>query len=330
MSQDFPPDSDDDPRIQRLLAAYAPALIQHLRERLDELFSEALAEQVAPAIRAAARDDRSLDAVTPEPPLALRQSVSERLTVFCLHTGLTHPALVLLLEYAPRIRWALKRSKHGQSLSAEDLEDLANDTMVRAVERGAQYRPELSGLGSWLNMLAHYAMLDLIRDRSVLSAAGRDQIAAEQLQELGDGTPEFDEQMRERLQEAIRKLPPRLALYIRLRFLEDWSDAEIQHRFNAQPGTVRVWRTRGLQKLRAILGNALGLVLVMTIVTVGSAIAQPLGSGLWTGPIANAPGQTRTATVAPAPRTPGITETSPPPTATATATPLSATPTLPP
>ncbi|MGB9632484.1 MAG: sigma-70 family RNA polymerase sigma factor, partial [Chloroflexaceae bacterium] len=327
MSQDFPPESDDDPRMRRLLAAYAPALHQHLRERLDGLLSDDLAAQIAPAIRAAARDDRALDADTAEPPLALRRSVSEKLTIFCLRTGLTGPALVLLLEYAPHIKQALKRGKHGQYLSAEDLEDLAQDTIVRAVERGAQYQPELSSLGRWLNVLAHYAMLDLIRDRSVLDAAGRDRIAAEQLQALGDGAPEFDEQMRGRIREAIGKLSPGLALYIQRSFLEGWSDAEIQHALNARPGTLRVWKTRALQKLRAILGSSLGLVLVMMIVTVGPVVAQPLVSALGLGPIAEAPGQTRTATVAPPP----FARIAEPPslaTASATATPPSASPTL--
>ncbi len=327
MSQDFPPESDDDPRMRRLLAAYAPALLQHLRERLDGLLSDDLAAQVTPAICAAARDYRSLDADTPEPPLALRRSVSENLTIFCLRTGLTGPALVLLLEYAPHIKQALKRGKHGQYLSEEDLEDLARDTMVRAVERGAQYQPELSSLGRWLNVLAHYAMLDLIRDRSVLSAAGRDRIAAEQLQELGDGAPEFDEQMRERIREAIGKLSPGLALYIQRSFLEGWSDTEIQHALNARPGTLRVWKTRALQKLRAILGSSLGLVLVIMIVTFGPVVAQPLTSMLGPGPIAKAPGQTPTATVAPSP----IARMAEPlslSTASATTTPPSASPTL--
>jgi len=325
MSQDFPPESDDDPRVRRLLAAYAPALLQHLRERLDGLLSDHLAAQVALAIRAVARDDPSLDTNTPEPPLALRRSVFEKLTVFCLRTGLTGPALVLLLEYAPRIKQALKQSEYRGRLSEEDLEDLAQDTMVRAVERGAQYEPERSSLGRWLNVLAYYAMLDLIRDRGALSAAGRDRIAAAQLQQLGKGTPEFDEQMRERIWEAVRKLSPGLALYVQRSFLEGWSDAEIQHELNARPGTLRVWKTRALQKLRAILGSSLGLVLVMMIITVGPAVAQPLASALDVGSIAEAPGQTPTTTVRPS-LPARIAEAPSLPTAPAPATPLPASP----
>ncbi len=324
-SQAIPPVSDDDPRVQRLLAAYAPGLIEHLRAHLDDLWSGDLAVQVAPAIRAEADANRSLDVVTPEPPLALRRSVSERATIFCLQTGLTRPALVLLLEYAPRIKSALKRSKYGPYLSAEDLEDLAQDTIVRAVERGAQYRPELSGLGSWLNMLAGFAMLDLIRERSALSQAGRERLAAEQLRELGEGTPEFDEQMRARLQQAVRALSPGLALYIQRHFFEGWSDAEIQHRMNVKAGTLRVWKKRALDKLRAILDSSLGLVLVLLIATVGPVVAHPSFEAPGVGAVAQAPGLTPSTTPAPV-----LAEAPPPPIATATAAPLPATPTPPP
>ncbi len=324
-SQAFPPVSDDDPRVQRLLAAYAPGLIEHLRAHLDDLWSGDLAVQVAPAIRAEADANHSLDVVTPEPPLALRRSVSERVTIFCLQTGLTRPALVLLLEYVPRIKSALKRSKYGPYLSAEDLEDLAQDTIVRAVERGAQYRPELSSLGNWLNMLANFAMLDLIRERRALSLAGRERLAAEQLRELGEGTPEFDEQMRARLQQAVRALSPGLALYIQRHFFEGWSDAEIQHRMNVKAGTLRVWKKRALDKLRAILGSSLGLVLVLLIATVGPVVAHLSFEAPGSGSVAQAPGFTPSPIPAPA-----LAEAALPPIATATAAPLPATPTPPP
>ncbi|MFQ3663502.1 MAG: sigma-70 family RNA polymerase sigma factor, partial [Chloroflexaceae bacterium] len=320
----IPPGSDDDPRVRRLLAAYAPGLIEHLRARLDDLWSGDLATQVAPAIRAEADANRSLDVVTPEPPLALRRSVSERVTVFCLRAGLTSPALVLLLDYVPRIKLALKRSKHGPYLSAEDLEDVAQDTIVRAVERGAQYRPELSSLGSWLNMMAHFAMLDLIRERSALSLAGREQIAGEQLSELGEGTPEFDEQMGARVQQAVHALSPGLALYIQRRFLEGWSDAEIQSKMNVKAGTLRVWKKRALDRLRAILGSSLGPVLVLLIATVGPVVAHLSFEAPGVGSVAQAPGLT------PSPIPTRVSEEAPPlPTATATAAPLVATPTTP-
>jgi RNA polymerase sigma factor (sigma-70 family) len=61
------------------------------------------------------------------------------------------------------------------------------------------------------------------------------------------------------LARAIGRLPRRQREVVVLRYLADWSEADVADALDCSPGTVKVHAYRGLAKLRAVLVDRGGL-----------------------------------------------------------------------
>ncbi|MGH9047873.1 MAG: sigma-70 family RNA polymerase sigma factor, partial [Acidimicrobiales bacterium] len=57
---------------------------------------------------------------------------------------------------------------------------------------------------------------------------------------------------------AIRRLPRRQREVVVLRYLAEWSEADVAEALDCAPGTVKVHASRGLAALRRLLGETLG------------------------------------------------------------------------
>jgi len=105
----------------------------------------------------------------------------------------------------------------------DDARDVAQRTFVRAFVNLHAFRGE-SALGTWLRRIARNLALNHVRDHGRLEPLERFEHLAER---VTSGTYAVDRHMRERLREAVGRLPPKQRLVVELRLFRDRSFREI-------------------------------------------------------------------------------------------------------
>jgi RNA polymerase sigma factor (sigma-70 family) len=93
-----------------------------------------------------------------------------------------------------------------------------------------------------------------VEKRSVRRETAGAQLIAQSLPEEADNDLEAAEETQQQLAltlQRLEELPPRQAMAIKLRYLQELEYQEIAHRMNATPWAVRCLVSRGLSRLRA-------------------------------------------------------------------------------
>ncbi len=125
-----------------------------------------------------------------------------------------------------------------------DAEDVAQEALTRTHLRWSRLAAEPAG---WVVRVSTNLAIDRYRRR------GRRLGPTRELTLL-------DAHLAERmdLARAIRRLPRRQREVVVLRYLADWSEADVADALDCSPGTVKVHASRGLAALRGILSDAGG------------------------------------------------------------------------
>jgi RNA polymerase sigma-70 factor (ECF subfamily) len=134
--------------------------------------------------------------------------------------------------------------------SADEAEDIAQETFIRAYSRLRHFRGE-GNFRNWLCRIATRLCLDHHRARrptESLDAAGFDP----------SGDP-ADSDLRQVVSQAIAELPPPYRIAIVLRHLEDLSYQEMADMLGLPVSTVKTHLLRARRRLRDRLGPALGM-----------------------------------------------------------------------
>ncbi|GAB4442178.1 MAG: hypothetical protein OHK0015_40480 [Chloroflexi bacterium OHK40] len=260
-----------------MLSTFGEQLASEFAAALAPLVSDLeLATLVAAAVRRVAPATQKIAAAGGPLYPALRERVRDALTQVFLHHGPADAAIAMLYTYHARIQRSVRGSAYGRFLSPEDLEDIASNTILRAVETGSRYNPELSRVSRWLNVQAYWVTTELVLDRKALDTRSRDDLAAQSWSEIVDADDEAENpQLRERLTQALNVLTPQQRLVVVRHAVDGMPLNAIADELGMNDATVRSHHHRALKRLRAFFQSSLG-VLLATLVGVGAITVAPV------------------------------------------------------
>ena len=135
-----------------------------------------------------------------------------------------------------------------------DTEDLTQQVFIKAWQAIGRYKKTASPFLAWLIKISHNLVIDFYRSKKSEAYIDFDMVAAEP-----DTDPEhiaeanFNQQQ---MRQAINKLHGGQQQVILMRFIEDFSYAEIAVALGKSEGAIRVILHRGLAKLKTILEKA--------------------------------------------------------------------------
>jgi RNA polymerase sigma-70 factor, ECF subfamily len=161
----------------------------------------------------------------------------------------------LIDRYQHRLFRYLLAITHHRSTA----EDLFQETWLRVLDRGGQYRPQWK-FESWLFGIARHLAIDLARRKT---AGSLDQLLDPDdgmpLQLAGTNPSPLDEALAgedsSRIARALTDLAPAYREVLVLRFQEDLSIDEIARIIEAPLSTTKSRLYRGLEALRRLLGE---------------------------------------------------------------------------
>ncbi len=142
---------------------------------------------------------------------------------------------------------------------ADTAEEVVQDAFLRVWQHGASFDPALGSVRTWL--------LAIVRHRAIDARRGRQRRHGQRQADVGldavaprlavpDAWSEVALRLqRERVQTALRALPPAQRRAIELAYFEGLTHREIAARAGLPPGTVKGRLRLGLQKLRRLLGD---------------------------------------------------------------------------
>jgi RNA polymerase sigma-70 factor (ECF subfamily) len=134
-------------------------------------------------------------------------------------------------------------------LSHEDAEDAVQEGFLRAYQALDRFDTSQT-FGAWLNRIVANAALDLARRRKVRNAEELSESIPSPFRDPAEGG-----ELRERLEEALTKLPDRARAVIVLHDVEGFTHAEIGEMLGIPGGTARSDLHHARQRLRVLLGN---------------------------------------------------------------------------
>ena len=169
------------------------------------------------------------------------------LGVFAYKTGGTSAVgLAGLVRLHQRRAYIVARSI---VLTHEDAEDAVQEGFLRAHQALDRFDTSQT-FGAWLNRIVANAALDLARRRKVRNAEELSESIPSTFRDPAEGG-----ELRERLADAMKKLPERARAVIVLHDVEGFTHAEIGEMLGIPGGTARSDLHHARQKLRVLLGN---------------------------------------------------------------------------
>ncbi|MDR1324344.1 MAG: RNA polymerase sigma factor [Candidatus Margulisbacteria bacterium] len=137
--------------------------------------------------------------------------------------------------------------------SREDAEDILHDVYIKAYQARRSYRPERSGLQTWLYRIAVNHTLNFLKRKKWLSGnlvnlfrRGEAEDVAESYADAAEG---------EALQKLLQEVPENYRVCVVLRDIEDRPYDEIAKILNVELGTVKSRLSRGRQMLKDLYEN---------------------------------------------------------------------------
>lgn len=114
-------------------------------------------------------------------------------------------------------------------------EDLAQETMVKAIERFELFNPQKAKFSTWLVAIAQNLYLDTLRRKKREQQHIQEEVALEDLYDL---QAEHDEEW-DRVLEALARLPDESRFPLVLKHYYGYSLEEIAHKMSIPLGTVK-------------------------------------------------------------------------------------------
>lgn len=134
--------------------------------------------------------------------------------------------------------------------NSADAEDLTAKVFIRAMQHISRYEDKGVPFSAWLYRIAHNLVANWHRDNSRRQILSLDDIAQWR---VADGSPEFATQLMEDkalLLESIRRLPADRQELLKLKFVENLSNAEIGNIMGRSEGAIKSLYHRTLLALR--------------------------------------------------------------------------------
>ena len=155
------------------------------------------------------------------------------------------------LACVPRILAALNR-RRGAVLSVHDLEDLAQDSLVRIWQKLDTYRGHV-GLEFWVHRFCFLEFQNRLRGRGRFPSMNSGPIDPSQASgEDGGESAALDDELR-RLEQGLSALEPELEQVVRAKALERKSFKQIGVELGIPPATAKSRYYRGLSELKSAL-----------------------------------------------------------------------------
>jgi len=130
--------------------------------------------------------------------------------------------------------------------AADDADDVVQEALIRAYAALGRFRPG-EEFRPWLLTIVRHQTLNTLRSRGRRSARE----AAAAAWPVGDVADEaLDELRRDRLLDAVRRLPDGVREVVVCRYLLELSESETAATLALRPGTVKSRLHRGLARLR--------------------------------------------------------------------------------
>lgn len=157
--------------------------------------------------------------------------------------------------YGPLFRFFQKRG-----FSTEESQDLIQETFLRVYLGIADFRGE-SRWVHWLFRIAANTALKAVRHRTAAKRAGESVPLDGEEVGAGGSAPLrelLDKERKERLAEAVERLPGQMRRCVRLRVFQDLDTDEIAEILQISPSTVKVQLFKARKRLQMELGDSLG------------------------------------------------------------------------
>lgn len=155
-------------------------------------------------------------------------------------------------------RYPAERGRLVASLSRlvgpTDAEDLANETLLRALDALDGFRGE-AALGTWLHRIGVNLAYDLLRcrERSPVVAAEQSVDVLEAVADATAGEPLEQKQMTRCVQNLLTKLPPRQRQVLTQADMHDQTASEIARDAGVTTGNVKIRLHRARRAMQSVL-----------------------------------------------------------------------------
>jgi RNA polymerase sigma-70 factor (ECF subfamily) len=150
------------------------------------------------------------------------------------------------------------RPAHGLALRILRDESLAEDAVQEAFlalwRTAARFVPERGKASTWILTLVHRRAVDIVRREERRRADALEQAPEPESREAVDEEAWLRLQ-RERVQEALRKLPDQQREAIELAYYGGFTQSELAERLGQPLGTIKSRMFGGLARLRELLGE---------------------------------------------------------------------------
>lgn len=138
-------------------------------------------------------------------------------------------------------------------------EDLLQDAFLSVFKRADSYSSQSGTVRSWLFSIVHHRTIDYLRTvqrRSILKEATWEEVDRDENTAQPDAWEgAWNSIQRQKIQEALTRLPAEQSLVIKMAYFQGWTHSEIAEHFHIPLGTVKARMRLGITRLRHVLAQ---------------------------------------------------------------------------